>query len=91
LQFEKALSYLATLACLYRERGRSFSFYSGEYETDLNGSKESFKGLLEYLAWVQPTNEQTIDLKKIKEGSIVFTAGPNPEFEDFSQIDYMEL
>jgi uncharacterized protein (DUF58 family) len=90
-QFEKALSYLATLACLYRERGRSFSFYSGEYETDLNGSKENFTGLLEYLAWVQPTKEQTIEIQKIQEGSIVFVPGTNPEFEDFPQIDYMIL
>jgi len=90
-RFEKALSTITTLACRFRDQGRSFSFYSGEYETELNGSAQNFKGLLDYLAWVQPARELLLDLRKIREGSILFTAGEHPGLERFPQINYLEI
>jgi uncharacterized protein (DUF58 family) len=90
-QFEKAVSYIATLACFYREKGQGFSFYSGEFESDLNGSKESFRTLLEYLAWVQPSKKPNLDSQKIGPGTVVFTAGTSSDLKHCPQVDYLQL
>ncbi|MFZ0427016.1 MAG: DUF58 domain-containing protein [Acidobacteriota bacterium] len=73
--FERALCLVASLAGHYRNRGIPFSFYSGEFEIALNGWREHFDSLMEYLAWVQPSDRMLIDPGKVGKTAVVFTAG----------------
>lgn len=89
-QFEKALSWVASLAYAYRAEGRAFSFYSGEFETVVDESRDALNGLLEYLAWVVPAERQLLDPAKISPGAVLLTAGAALAGLACPRIDYLE-
>jgi len=89
--FERALSCIASLARYYADRGLSFSFYSGEFETVVNGNREGVDPLMDYLSWVQPAERLLIDPHRVGRGSVVFAAGRGLHFEGVPVVDYLAL
>jgi uncharacterized protein (DUF58 family) len=90
-KFENVLSVLTTLAHLYWNRGRRFTFSSGEFEAVLNGRREDFDALMDYLAWVQPSDKEHLDLRAVGEGSILFAAGEPIKSRNVQTINYLDI
>ncbi len=90
-QFEKALSWVASLAVAHLNDGKAFRFYSGEFETELDGDREKLTGLLEYLAWVQPAEQLLLDPARISGGAVLLVAGNSFSAGDCPLIDYLEI
>ncbi|UCF36880.1 MAG: DUF58 domain-containing protein [Acidobacteriota bacterium] len=89
--FEKALSVITSLSVLYRKRGQSFSFYSGEFSVQVDSRRETFDALMGYLAVVQPSSESLLDPKMIREGSVLFCAGESGMVRGVPSINYLDL
>lgn len=89
--FERALSCIASLARYYSDRGLSFSFYAGEFEAIVNGSREGVDSLMDYLSFVQPAERMLIDPSRIGRGSVVFAAGNTVRREGVPVVDYLTL
>ncbi|GAB4121129.1 MAG: DUF58 domain-containing protein [Acidobacteriota bacterium] len=90
-QFEKALSWVASLAVAHLHENKAFRFYSGEFETEVDGDREELTGLLEYLAWVQPAEQLLLEPTRISAGAVVLAAGNSFKFGDCPVIDYLEI
>lgn len=89
--FENALSLVASLVVHYRDRSIPFSFYSGEFEISLNGRGEPYESLMEYLAWVQPSDRLLIDKTRVGKLAVVFAAGSTVSFVNRPFIDYLKV
>jgi uncharacterized protein (DUF58 family) len=90
-QFEKALSCITSLAYMYLESGRTFSFYAGDFESKGIGRGTRLKPLLDYLALVQPSDEVSLDRAKVVDGAVLFAAGGVPTLPGALCIDYLKL
>lgn len=90
-QFEKALSWVASLAVAHLHENKAFRFYSGEFETEVDGDREKLTGLLEYLAWVQPAEQLLLEPTRISAGAVVLAAGNSFNAGDCPVIDYLEI
>jgi uncharacterized protein (DUF58 family) len=90
-QFEKAVSYVTSLAHHYRNRRREFQFSSGEFEVTVNGQKQQYNTLMRYLARVQPADQVQLDTQKLTTPCVLFWAGSTGAHEGLSQIDYLQL
>ncbi|MEJ2081174.1 MAG: DUF58 domain-containing protein [Acidobacteriota bacterium] len=89
--FERALSLVASLVVYYRDRRIPFSFYSGEFEVTFDGRWEQYESLMEYLAWVQPSDRLLIDSSKVGKAAVVFSAGSTPSVGNGPLIDYLTV
>jgi uncharacterized protein (DUF58 family) len=89
--FERALRSVTSLAYYYRSRSQPFTFYSGELEVVLNGSKESFDTLMDYLAWVQPADHILVDRRRVGRNVVLFAAGSTISGTGAPTIDYLRL
>ena len=90
-RFETGVSYVASLAHLWRELGHAFSFYSGEFETVVSASGENYGELMEYLACVSPSRSLHLDPGRLSSNTIVFAAGETYSNDRVWRIDYLEL
>lgn len=90
-QFEKAVSYLASLACYYSNRGHSFAFSSGEFEVAVGGEDRNYQALMQYLATVQPSDEIRLNGSKVSRPAVLFSAGDSVKIEDLPRVDYLKL
>lgn len=90
-QFEKALSWVASLAVAHLNDGKAFRFYSGEFETEVAGDREKLTGLLEYLAWVQPAAQLLLEPARISGGAVLLVAGNSFSAAGCPLIDYLEI
>jgi uncharacterized protein (DUF58 family) len=88
-KFERVLSWVASLACRYQGEGRTFSFYSGEYESTVRGDRESLTDLLEYLAWVGPADRLLLEEDRIGPGAVLLVAGNVLPGCERPRIDYL--
>ncbi|MDA2914951.1 hypothetical protein MYX77_13550, partial [Acidobacteriia bacterium AH_259_A11_L15] len=80
-QFERAVSYIASLGHYYRAKGHEFRFSSGEFEVTVNGHKQDYEALMEYLAGVQPTDQVRLDERQMTGPCILFAAGDSVGLE----------
>ncbi|MDA2929364.1 DUF58 domain-containing protein [Acidobacteria bacterium AH-259-O06] len=90
-QFERAVSYIASLGHYYRAKGHEFRFSSGEFEVTVNGHKQDYEALMEYLAGVQPTDQVRLDEQQMTGPCILFAAGDLVGLEGISAVDYLQL
>jgi uncharacterized protein (DUF58 family) len=90
-QFEKGLSCVTTLACRFQAEARPFRFYSGEYEAVVGRDRFGFENLLEYLAWVNPSDRMLIDRQKIGTRALVLVAGDSLDCAGNDSVDYLTL
>lgn len=90
-QFEKAVSYIASLSHYYRNKGQKLHFHSGEYHLVMNGGQEDFENLMEYLARVQPSDRPLLKPRDLKAPCVVFTATEFPVDDGIRPVDYMQL
>jgi uncharacterized protein (DUF58 family) len=90
-QFEKGLSIVTSLACLYRRQGIPFTFASGEFEVAVNPRGNEFDLLMEYLAQVQPSSKRVLDPSKVVQASVLFWAGPALNVKGVPSLDYLRL
>ncbi len=90
-QFEKVLSYITSLGYLYLERGRTFGFYSGDFEATVTGRESGLRSLLDYLALVQPSDRVLVERDKVADGAVLFAAGGVPTLPGVLCIDYLKL
>ncbi len=90
-QFEKALSWVASLAVAHFNEGRVFRFYSGEFEAEIDGDRDTLTGLLEYLAWVQPSDRILLEPARISAGAVLLVAGSSFTAGNCPLIDYLEI
>jgi uncharacterized protein (DUF58 family) len=90
-QFEKAVSWVASLGRYYRLKGHKFKFDSGEFDVAIDGRTEQYESLMEYLAQVQPADELRLDVNKAAYPCVLFTAGNRMELEGLPQVDYLQI
>lgn len=90
-QFEKGVSCVTSIACLYRKRRRPFSFDSGEFQVSVDAQGGNFEELMNYLAAVEPASRMLLDLDAVENSSILFVAGHNVRFRRLLGIDYLQL
>jgi len=90
-QFEKGVSFVTSIACLYRKRRRPFTFDSGEFQVSVDNQGRNFEELMEYLACVAPASNILLDLDAVENSSILFAAGHNVEFRRLWGVDYLQL
>jgi uncharacterized protein (DUF58 family) len=90
-QFEKGVSCVTSIACLYRKRRRPFTFDSGEFQVSVDVQGGNFEELMNYLAEVEPASEMLLDLDAVENSSILFAAGHNVKFRRLLGIDYLQL
>lgn len=90
-QFEKAVSFVASLGRYYRLKGHRFRFDSGEFNVAVDGSAEQYENLMEYLAQVQPAEQWRLDVSKAAYPCVLFAAGNPMGWEGLPQVDYLQL
>jgi hypothetical protein len=90
-QFEKAVSYIASLGDYYRGKGQKFRFSSGEFEVAVNGRTEEIEAFMKYLAQVQPAERPHFDSREATAPCIVFWAGDAEQLGDIPHLDYLQL
>lgn len=90
-QFEKGVSYVATLVKHYEALGRHFGFYSGEYEVRINGRRENFESVMEYLAQVRPSPQPLIKGCRFTSPSVLFSAGESVSLEGVHRVNYLAI
>ncbi len=90
-QFEKAVSYIASLGDYYRGQGHKFKFSSGEFEVAVNGRTEEIEAFMKYLAQVQPAEHPHLDSREATAPCIVFWAGDAAQLGDIPHVDYLQL
>ncbi len=90
-QFEKAVSYIASLGDYYRGKGQRFRFSSGEFEVAVNGRTEEIEAFMKYLAQVQPAERPHFDSREATAPCIVFWAGDAAQLGDIPYVDYLQL
>jgi uncharacterized protein (DUF58 family) len=90
-QFEKAVSYVTSIACSYRKQRRPFTFDSGDFQVGVGVDGSGFEELMNYLAQVEPASKMLIDLDAVEDSSILFAAGHTVKFRRLFEVDYMRL
>ena len=90
-QFEKAVSYIATLAHHYQSKGQKLHFRSGECEVVLNGREDEYRALMRYLASVQPSDSVEREVVQLTTPCILFAAGDSAFASDVTKVDYLQL
>lgn len=90
-QFEWAVSCVTSLASYYWRRRQSFSFSSGEFQISVNGEREHYEALMDYLAYVGPSQEEKVQVEKIPTPAVLFAAGPPRTGGRILEIDYLNL
>jgi uncharacterized protein (DUF58 family) len=90
-QFEKAVSYVTSIASFYRKQRRPFTFDSGEFQLSVDLEGSGFEKLMDYLADVEPASEMLLNLDAVEDSSILFAAGDNVKFRRLMDIDYLKL
>jgi uncharacterized protein (DUF58 family) len=90
-QFEKGVSCVTSIACLYRKRRSPFTFDSGEFQVSVDIQGGNFEELMSYLAEVQPASQMLLDLDAAEHSSILFAAGHSVRFRRLQGIDYLQL
>jgi uncharacterized protein (DUF58 family) len=90
-QFEKAVSYVTSVACFYRKQERPFTFDSGEFQVSVGVDGAKFENLMSYLADVEPASRMLLDLEAAEDSSILFAAGKSVKFRRLHGIDYLQL
>jgi len=90
-QFEKGVSCVTSMACLYRKRGRPFTFDSGEFHVNVDVKGGNFELLMSYLAEVRPASRMLLDLEAAQNASILFAAGKDVRFRRLPGVDYLQL
>ena len=91
IQFEKGVSSVTSIVCLYRRRGRSFSFDSGEYRVAVDDRGANFEPLMGYLAEVKPALEPVHLPENLPGSAIVFAAGRGMGLRASTVVDYLTL
>ncbi len=93
VQFEKAISLVASLVNAYFQKGREISFYSGEKSITIpSGNRTRYFLLMDYLAEVQTSSTYLIDPLKISPRSIIFSAESfNLAADNTKFVDYQKL
>ncbi len=89
-QFEKAVSYIASLGHYFRGNGQKFQFSSGEFEATVDGRAEEYEAFMEYLAQVQPAQETQFDMREATVPCILFCAGSVVQQEGLRHVDYLQ-
>jgi len=90
-QFEKGVSCVTSMACLYRKCRRPFTFDSGEFHVSVDVKGGNFELLMSYLAEVQPASNMLLDLEAAQNASILFAAGKDVRFRRLLGVDYLQL
>ena len=90
-QFEKAVSYVASLARAYRMKGHEFRFASGEFTVTVNGQNREYTALMEYLARVQPADSVDVDPEALPSPCVLFSAGNAVAVAGVPRIDYLQF
>ena len=86
-QFEKAVSYLASLVAYYGERNAPVHFRSGEFRRSASAPID-YTCIMDYLACVEPSARQLIDPSQVDSAAVLFTAGSG---EGPWVVDYLTL
>ncbi len=89
--FELAVSYLASLGRHYRAGGHAFSFQSGEFSIRVNGGNEEYEAFMEYLACVEPSSNERLNLADLVDSSILFAPGRGQAPAGVLLINYLDL
>ncbi|MFQ5737844.1 MAG: DUF58 domain-containing protein [Acidobacteriota bacterium] len=89
-QFEKGVSYVASLSHRYYSRGQAFCFQSGEFEVSVGTRRQEYESLMEYLARVAPSATPLVK-ERIPENAVLFAAGRSVSGQGIAVIDYLAL
>ena len=90
-QFEKAVSFVASLGHHYRSRGQEFKFSCGEFRATVNGQPRDYEALMGYLAKVQPSQQFEIQEPHLAGPCLFLTAGDSAGPENALRVDYLEF
>ena len=90
-KFEKAISYIASLANYYRMRGQEFTFTSDNFSVSVNNENQQYISLMNYLARVRPILETETSVKSFPTPCVLFVAGDSILSPSVPQIDYLQL
>ncbi len=90
-QFERTVSFLATLGKHYFDQGRNFRFTTGELELEVDGKQRDYESLMQYLAQVSPSPTKQIDGSRLGSRSILFSAGDTVSWDGAGRIDYLRI
>ena len=90
-QFEKAVSYLTSLADYYWRKGQSFRFVSDDKEIRVGEQNQDFESLLEYLACIEPSEQNQLSALPLTPPCVLFVAGHHPTPAGIPTIDYLQL
>ena len=90
-QFEKAVSYVASLAHDCKMKGHDFRFVSGEFTVTVNGQNREYTALMEYLARVQPADRVDFDPEALPVPCVLFSAGNAVAVVGVPRIDYLQF
>ena len=90
-QFEKGVSCVTSVACLYRRRRMPFTFNSGEFKASVDIQGADFEKLMDYLSCVQPASNMLLDLSASQRWTVLFAAGNSVRIRNLSGIDYLQL
>ena len=90
-QFEKAVSYIASLAYYCRRKGRSFHFSSGEFQVVLNGREEDITALMGYLSQVEPSDQVQVKMHRLRTPYILFAANQSTSTQKIQLVNYLQL
>jgi hypothetical protein len=90
-QFEKAVSHVASLAHLWRQKAQAFTFSSGEFEIEVTQDWKSYESLMEYLACVSPSSHRILGGIRSNERTVLFAAGGDAFVGGRSGIDFLKL
>lgn len=90
-KFEYAVSLVASLCSYYWEQSLRFNFYSADLTVVLDGHRRNFEALMEYLAWVEPVNEEKIDTGALTDSTVLFVAADPEQAGGWVAVNYLEL
>lgn len=88
-RFEHAVSCLASLGRHFRQQGRAFNFYSGNFAVAVNGNAESYGRFMEFLARTAPA-EAPDPPAEPRAGAVLFAAGDAVQHPAAIRVDYLE-
>ena len=90
-QFEKAVSYIASLAYYCGRKGRGLRFSSGEFQVALSGREEEMTALMWYLSHLEPSDEVQVRMDQLMTPCVLFTASESVSTQEVYVVNYLKL
>lgn len=90
-QFEKAVSWIATLVHHHHSTGKKLSFTSGDFKISVKSSRRDYESLMRFLAGVQPGQCASSPRLDCDERAVVFASGEGAAAGGAYRVDYMRI